>query len=275
MGNCLTRCFGRFDKRRKYLNTRYDVERETSIEFENLMDDEAPRNEMSKLVTEREKQLIQSRQYNALIEEQKIVDTQIDLKLQREEEELRREEEAYYEAKQEAARIAELQRAKEKQAKLKTTSNGPKSWTAGEENDWEIAGGEDDFEKFLAGVKARSLRNTAHLKKSLHLDEGVDPDDASKDAHSSSSSTPTRQTRERSQTDGSNSLDLEWEHEEGMAPQTKPRSETEEDLTNLTSRSKSESPGMSDDLEWDTEFTASEDKDTQSLLKAELKMGVR
>ena len=28
------------------------------------------------------------------------------------------------------------------------------------------AGGEDDFEKFLAGVKARSLRNTAHLRKS-------------------------------------------------------------------------------------------------------------
>ena len=28
------------------------------------------------------------------------------------------------------------------------------------------AGGEDDFEKFLEGVKARSLRNTAHLRKS-------------------------------------------------------------------------------------------------------------
>lgn len=263
MGNCISRCLGRFDKRRKYLNTRYDVEREASIEFENLMDDDAAQNEMSKLVTEREKQLISSRRYNTLVQEQKVIDAEVDLKLQREEEELRREEEAYYEAKQEAARIAELRRAKDEQARLKTTSNGPKTWTA-DDGDWEVAGGEDDFEKFLAGVKARSLRNTAHLRKT------------SKDGHSSSSSTPTPHARERSQTDGSNSIDLEWEHEEGMIPQTKQRSGTEEDLTNSSSRSKSESPAVSgDDLEWDTEFTASEDKDTQSLLKAEIQMGVR
>lgn len=240
------------------------------------MDDDAAQNEMSKLVTEREKQLLQSRQYNTILLEQKIVDTEIDAKLEREEEELRREEEAYYEAKQEAARIAELQRMKEEQSRLKTTSNGPKNWTPGDDSDWDVAGGEDDFEKFLAGVKARSLRNTAHLRKNLETD------DASKDGHSSSSSTPTPQVRERSQTEGSNSLDLEWEHEEGMVPQSKPRSETEEDLTNLTSRSKSETQGSSgsqvmsaDELEWDTEFTASEDKDTQSLLKAEIQMGVR
>lgn len=242
------------------------------------MDDDS-QNEMSKLVTEREKQLLQSRQYNALVKEQNIVDAEIDSKLQREEEELRREEEAYYEAKQEAARIAALQRAKEEQARLQATSNGPKNWTPGDDSDWEVAGGEDDFEKFLAGVKARSLRNTAHLRKD------VESDDASKDGHSSSSSTPTAHVRDRSQTDGSNSLDLEWEHEEGMVPHSKARSGTEEDLsnmTNLATRSKSEtqvsseSPVMSgDDLEWDTEFTASEDKDTQSLLKGEVQMGVR
>ena len=68
----------------------------------------------------------------------------------------------------------------------------------------------------------------------------------------------------------------------GMVPQSNAISGTEEDLTNLTSRSKSgtqessESPVMSaDELEWDTEFTASEDKDTQNLLKAEIGMGVR
>ena len=70
-----------------------------------------------------------------------------------------------------------------------------------------------------------------------------------------------------------------------MVPHSKARSGTEEDLsnmTNLATRSKSEtqvsseSPVMSgDDLEWDTEFTASEDKDTQSLLKGEVQMGVR
>ena len=58
--------------------------------------------------------------------------------LEREEEELRREEEAYYEAKQEAARIAELQRAKEKQARLSNPSNGPKNWTPGDDSDWEV-----------------------------------------------------------------------------------------------------------------------------------------
>ena len=66
----------------------------------------------------------------------------------------------------------------------------------------------------------------------------------------------------------------------GMILQTKARTNTEEELTNSTNQSKTESsrsasPVHSDDLEWDAEFTASEDKDTQSLLKAELQMGVR
>ena len=66
----------------------------------------------------------------------------------------------------------------------------------------------------------------------------------------------------------------------GMELRTKGRTNTEEELTISTSQSKtgsskSASPVNSDDLEWDTEFTASEDKDTQSLLKAEIQMGVR
>jgi len=34
---------------------------------------------------------------------------------------------------------------------------------------------------------------------------------------SDSSSTPTAQARERSHTEGSNSIELEWDHDDGMA----------------------------------------------------------
>jgi hypothetical protein len=55
-------------------------------------------------------------------------------------------------------------------------------------------------------------------------------------------------------------------------PIRKERSNTEEDLMHLAqqeTRDSPASPALSMDLEWDTEFTASEDKDTQNLLKAE------
>ena len=56
--------------------------------------------------------------------------------LQDDEEELRREEEAYIEAKREAAHIAKLQKQKEEEAAKQT--NGPKSWKAGEDGEWEV-----------------------------------------------------------------------------------------------------------------------------------------
>ncbi|XP_060604689.1 AP-1 complex-associated regulatory protein-like isoform X2 [Ruditapes philippinarum] len=250
MGNCLRKCFGKFDGRRKLIQTRYSVEKETSIE-------EEVQNEMSKLVTEREKQLLSTKRYNTLFSEQQLRDAEIDRKLQDDEEELRREEEAYIEAKREAAHIAKLQKQKEEAAKQ---TNGPKSWKAGEDGEWEVAGGEDDFEMFLESVRERSLKATAHLRK-----DG--------DGQSSNSS-PTPVTRERSHTDGSNSVELEWDHDEdtGIMPIRKERSNTEEDLMHLAqqeTRDSPASPALSMDLEWDTEFTASEDKDTQNLLKAE------
>lgn len=54
----------------------------------------------------------------------------------------------------------------------------------------------------------------------------------------------------------------------GVMPVLKKRSNTEEDLMNLPSDHSSErrSPNTSVDLEWDTEFTAAEDIDTQNLL---------
>lgn len=57
--------------------------------------------------------------------------------LAQQEEELKREEEAYFEAKREAARVAKLQRAKEKAAKKNATINGSRSWL-GDDEEWEV-----------------------------------------------------------------------------------------------------------------------------------------
>lgn len=57
--------------------------------------------------------------------------------LAQQEEDLRLEEEAYYEAKREAARIAKLQRAKEKAAKQNAAINGSRTWL-GDDEEWEV-----------------------------------------------------------------------------------------------------------------------------------------
>ncbi|KAJ8318882.1 hypothetical protein KUTeg_003973 [Tegillarca granosa] len=157
------------------------------------------------LVTDRERQLLSSKQYTELINEQKKLDNELDKKLAEQEEEIRKEEEAYYEARREAARIAKLQKAKEEAAKAKNSTKGTKSWLGDDENEWDVAGGEDDFEMFLASVKARSIKATAHLRKSSGDGQNS----------SNSSQSGTNQTRDRSQTEGS-SMELEWDHEEGL-----------------------------------------------------------
>ncbi|XP_070186958.1 AP-1 complex-associated regulatory protein-like isoform X1 [Littorina saxatilis] len=199
MGNCITRCCGILNRSRRklYLKTRYSTERDQSIEFENLMDDEDNNDEMSRLLTDHERQLLKSRKFDAIVHEQNRIDKEIDEQLAQQEEELKRDEESFFEAKREASRIAKLQRAKEKAAKKNATINGSRSWL-GDDEEWEVAGGEDDFEIFLANVKARSLA----ARSQVHAGQG--------DAHSSSSSTV--HTKDRSLTEGS-SLDLEWDHE--------------------------------------------------------------
>ncbi|XP_046369949.2 AP-1 complex-associated regulatory protein-like isoform X4 [Haliotis rufescens] len=228
MGNCLRKCCGLFDKRRKYLKTRYNVERDFSIEFENLMDDE-PQDDMNRGQLELTSGPFTVSNYVKWLAQQ--------------EEEIEREEEAYYEAKREAARITKLQRAKEAAAKKNATTNGPRSWL-GDEDDWEVAGGEDDFEIFLASVKARSLAARAQLRQ------------GSGDGQSSSSS-----TAHRDKTEGS-SLDLEWEHEAGVVPQLRQRSSTEENLVGLTK----DSPMNSNDLEWDNDFVSAEELEKEQLI---------
>ncbi|XP_061175206.1 AP-1 complex-associated regulatory protein-like [Saccostrea echinata] len=257
MGNCIARCFGISSKRRKYLRTRYSVERDISVEFENLMEDDPVQDEVTRLVTEREKQLLASKQYTNLIHEQKRIDAEIDKKLAQQEEDIRLEEEKFYEAKREAARIAKLQKAKEKKAKTSTQGSG-KSWLGENEKDWDVAGGEDDFELFLANVKARSLKTTARLR------EG--------DGQSSNSSgQTTTHSKDRSQADGS-SLDLEWENEDGIPQMKKDKSSTDENAVSSSSTQGRQSPINSNDLEWDNDFVSAEidTSDTAQLLAAEM-----
>ena len=61
------------------------------------------------------------------------------LQLVRQEEELREEEEAYYEAKREAARVAKMQRQKEMAVKSNSVvvKEGKNAWL-GDGNEWEL-----------------------------------------------------------------------------------------------------------------------------------------
>eukprot|EP00105_Crassostrea_gigas_P044823 XP_019928971.1 PREDICTED: AP-1 complex-associated regulatory protein isoform X2 [Crassostrea gigas] len=246
MGNCIARCFGIADRRRKYLRTRYSVERDFSIEFENLMEDDPVQDEVTRGQLELRTAPFTVSRYVRVLAQQ--------------EEELRLEEEKFYEAKREAARIAKLQKAKEKKAKTSAPS-GSKSWLGENEKDWDVAGGEDDFELFLANVKARSLKTTARLR------EG--------DGQSSNSSVQTTtHSKDRSQADGS-SLDLEWEHEEGtdgLGQVKKDKSSADENAISSSSTQERQSPVNSNDLEWDNDFVSAEinTSDTAQLLAAEM-----
>ncbi|XP_050394400.1 AP-1 complex-associated regulatory protein isoform X1 [Patella vulgata] len=256
MGKCLSRCCGRFDKRRKYLRTRYDVERDYSVEFENLMDEDTQSYDANRPLTDHEKAILSKRQYDIIVHEQKRIDAELDSKLAQQEEELKEEEEAFIEAKREAARIAKQQKAKEQAARKNATTHGAKSWLGDNDEEWEIAGGEDDFEIFLASVKARSLaaRNQSLLRQ------------GSGDGHSSSSSTGL--TRDRTEV---SSIDLEWDHEAGVVPQSKSRSTTEESLValSLSKDTPKDSPVNSNDLEWDNDFVSADDLETVQLITIE------
>ncbi|GFO02338.1 Ap-1 complex-associated regulatory protein-like isoform x1 [Plakobranchus ocellatus] len=252
MGNCIHRCFGVVDRRRRYLRSKYEQEQDFSIEFENLMDEESNRDEMTRLLTERERHLLNGKQFDALVSEQARLDIEVDQKLANQEQELEREEEAFYEAKREAARIARLNKEKEKQAKNNPAHN--KSWA--NEDEWEIAGGEDDFEVFLANVKARSLATRSQVRN------------GSGDGHSSSSSNAPN----RDKTEGS-SLDMEWDHEAGMSPHRKPKAAAHTSMDSLSKQSTA-SPMHSSDLEWDPEFVSADDNERLQLISSAAKRPV-
>lgn len=152
---------------RTYRRARYS-EKELSIEFENLIDEEDFNPRPRRILTETETELITQKRYNDLVEQQKKVDAEIDAQLSRREDDLRLEEEAYYEAKREAARVAKQARqmeenkaSKEKDKRVRRgflEDSSLSSWLSDDgvsvdSNDLDV----EDFDAFLEKVKARSL----------------------------------------------------------------------------------------------------------------------
>ncbi|XP_068706359.1 AP-1 complex-associated regulatory protein-like [Montipora capricornis] len=182
MASCVRGCWGIFSEEvrklrrpanfrgRTYRRARYS-EKEMSIEFENLIDEEDFNPRPRQILTETETQLISQKRFHELVEQQKKIDAEIDAQLSRDEDNLRVEEEAYYEAKREAARVAKQAKqmqenkiAKEKEKRIRRgflDDSSLSSWLTDDgmsADDAELD--VEDFDAFLEKVKARSLGNS-------------------------------------------------------------------------------------------------------------------
>ncbi|KAL5457036.1 hypothetical protein EMCRGX_G034271 [Ephydatia muelleri] len=102
----VSRCFWGPPNSGKPLHTISDTD---NIEFEDLVSaDEKAKTDPVQMVTDTEKERIQTGKMNELLEEQRKLDEAKDAELRRQEELLRQEEEAYYAAKRAAAQKAKL-----------------------------------------------------------------------------------------------------------------------------------------------------------------------
>ncbi|XP_067847099.1 AP-1 complex-associated regulatory protein isoform X2 [Heptranchias perlo] len=265
MGNCWTRCFRLFRKEAnriqrgggsKYFRTS-SIGEHFTIEFENLVEsDEAESPGFNQRpINEDEVQILHNRQYDAITQKQMAVDTQLQIELAAQEEQLRIEEDAFYAAQREAARAAkqkkllEQQRLQKMKQKAKSTANPDQQ--KGE-------AGEEDFESYLQHAKSQSeaFRNQHRISS--------EPTILTPNTESSCDLT----TKTKSTNDDSTSLDLEWEDEEGinrMIPMRE-RSRTEEDILQAALRHSSRRPGSnplsasdeSTGLEWENDFVSAE-----------------
>jgi len=170
---------------RTYRRARYS-EKELSIEFENLIDEEDFNPRPRRILTETETSLITQKRYNELIEQQKRVDAEIDAQLSRQEDDLRLEEEAYYEAKREAARVAkqakqaeESKVAKEKEKRIRRGFLDDSSLSSLLSDDGISVDSTEldveDFDAFLEKVKARSLGNSPFASPTATVPNGHAP----------------------------------------------------------------------------------------------------
>lgn len=158
MGGFCSRCCCRPDNR-KYLRTRYNVEREISVEFDNLMDEDLTQietHQYGSVMTDQERRLLSERKFQDIVKYQRQLDTEIEKELREHEEQLKVEEESFYEAKRAAARVAKRLKNQEfasNQAAAKST--GQQTWTGKDAEDYEI--GSEDFHRFLNDVRKKSL----------------------------------------------------------------------------------------------------------------------
>ena len=147
---------------------RYNVrDRGDGIEFDNLLSEDEYEIETKprrKVVTDEEATFINQKRYDDLVQKQKSINAQIDRKLQMHEEDLRQQEEEFYAAKREAARVARQEKAKQEKGnnKNKTDENLKQilddsafaSWLSDEDDEFDDHDLDtQEFEEFLQKVR--------------------------------------------------------------------------------------------------------------------------
>ncbi|XP_078579070.1 AP-1 complex-associated regulatory protein-like isoform X2 [Branchiostoma floridae x Branchiostoma japonicum] len=257
MGSCLGKLF---DKKIQVRTSSpyFTSGSRINIEFENLIDED-DNVDRGRAVTREEIDALKQKRYSDLVQQQRTIDAELEAELQAQEEQLRIEEEAFYAAQREAARIAKQRKLLDQQQAA--AKNGPKAWVGGDQDDWEVAGGEEDFEKFLESVKQRALSTRQSMEGGTEAPPGDEVTNENGD---------------------STSLDLEWENEElgemGEELLRRARSNTEVEILKLIvddpeERRRLES-NVSTEMEWDDdEFVSAETVPSPVMEHAELAAG--
>ncbi|XP_042323342.1 AP-1 complex-associated regulatory protein isoform X1 [Sceloporus undulatus] len=225
-----------------------------TIEFENLVESdegESPGSSQRPL-TEEEIAALKERHYNSIAEKQRMLDDKLHSELAIQEEKLRIEEETLYAAQREAARAAKQRKLLEQQRQQRITQRA-------NNGDPQSSAAEEDFDSYLRNVKQQY---EAFRSSRLSSDATV------LTPNTESSCDLMTKTKSTSGNDDSNSLDLEWEDEEGinrMIP-LRERSKTEEDILRAALKFNGKKTGSnptsaSDDsngLEWENDFVSAE-----------------
>ncbi|XP_028415524.1 AP-1 complex-associated regulatory protein-like [Dendronephthya gigantea] len=149
-------------------SARYNVrDRGDGIEFDSLLSEdeyEIQTKPRQKVITDEEATFINQKRYGDLAQKQKTVNEQIDRKLQKHEEDLRQQEEEFYAAKREAARVARQEKAKNEKGDRdnKTEENSKRilddsafaSWLSDEDDEIDDHDLDtQEFEEFLQKVR--------------------------------------------------------------------------------------------------------------------------
>ncbi|XP_062991475.1 AP-1 complex-associated regulatory protein [Elgaria multicarinata webbii] len=225
-----------------------------TIEFENLVESdegESPGSSQRPL-TEEEIADLRERHYNSITEKQRTLDDKLQAELAIQEEKLRIEEETLYAAQREAARAA-------KQRKLLEQRRLHRLAQRENNGDTQSSTTEEDFDSSMRNVK---------LQYEVFRSSRLSSDATVLTPNTESSCDLMTKTKSTSGNDDSNSLDLEWEDEEGMNRMIplRERSKTEEDILRAALKFSSKKTGSnptsaSDDsngLEWENDFVSAE-----------------
>ncbi|XP_057308715.1 uncharacterized protein LOC130647022 [Hydractinia symbiolongicarpus] len=163
---------------RSYRRAKYN-EREYSIEFENLIEEEDFYAPPDHAVSQIERDLLSKGKYDEFLQHQSKIDMERDAMLQKKEEDARLEDEAYIQAKKEASRVSR-QSLNKKQPFDKSKISNARTLDSVEFSKWlseekiDITSPEldvEDFDAFLEKVKAKSAE--AVRAKDVSKDDGM------------------------------------------------------------------------------------------------------